>query len=305
MSYRSLKRVLGETHLELKCLLLFGACALLLTCVSFWVYGSQTKKLVHRQNRHRGASIVNNILLSLHWKKLGEKGPWGPQLVDALSSTIDTEPYDWERLLAIGVKISSKGQELPVDGFEHKVLEEFARTPAPANAAEIEWREQHVPNQKQYHYYQAVRAAPGKCAACHSLIHTLVPTRRQQAVKDWDLLAVMKVRISDAPVQSDIRWNNAILWGMAIATAFALVVASYFIIRYVIAKPVKHLQGVSEAISRGEMDKRAEINTGDEFEALGTAFNKMVHSLVDSQEQIRHSTAAWTSWRSSTCSSTK
>ena len=36
MSYRSIKRVLGETSLERKCRLLFGACLLLLIGGAFW-----------------------------------------------------------------------------------------------------------------------------------------------------------------------------------------------------------------------------------------------------------------------------
>ncbi len=36
MSYRSLKRVLGETSLERKCRFLFGACLLMLITGSFW-----------------------------------------------------------------------------------------------------------------------------------------------------------------------------------------------------------------------------------------------------------------------------
>ena len=36
MSYRSIKRVLGETSLERKCRLLFGGCLLLLISGTFW-----------------------------------------------------------------------------------------------------------------------------------------------------------------------------------------------------------------------------------------------------------------------------
>ena len=46
MSYRSLKRVLGETSLERKCLFLFGTCLLILITSGFWWYSSQTDDLV-------------------------------------------------------------------------------------------------------------------------------------------------------------------------------------------------------------------------------------------------------------------
>ena len=62
MSYRSFKRVLGETSLERKCRFLFGACLLLLITGSFWWYGKQTEGLVYKQNPGKGRLIVDTVL---------------------------------------------------------------------------------------------------------------------------------------------------------------------------------------------------------------------------------------------------
>src|SRR5207249_343014 len=62
---------------------------------------------------------------------------------------------------------------------------------------------------------------------------------------------------------------------------------SYIIVRYVIVKPVKHLKEVSDAISAGELNVRSEIQTGDEFEDLSHAFNRMLRNLVSMQDQWR------------------
>jgi signal transduction histidine kinase len=59
------------------------------------------------------------------------------------------------------------------------------------------------------------------------------------------------------------------------------------VIRLVVIKPLKNLREVSESISRGELSKRAEIRTGDEFEVLAEAFNRMLRHLVNSQEMLR------------------
>jgi signal transduction histidine kinase len=63
--------------------------------------------------------------------------------------------------------------------------------------------------------------------------------------------------------------------------------ASWAIVRYVIVKPVLHLREVSDSISRGQLDRRAEIRTGDEFEELSQAFNRMLRHLVTIQEELR------------------
>ena len=62
---------------------------------------------------------------------------------------------------------------------------------------------------------------------------------------------------------------------------------SYLIVRYVIVKPVKHLKEVSDAIAAGELNVRSEIQTGDEFEDLSHAFNRMLRNLVSMQDRLR------------------
>ena len=64
-------------------------------------------------------------------------------------------------------------------------------------------------------------------------------------------------------------------------------VALYAIVRYVIVKPLRHLRDVSDAVSRGNATLRADIHTGDEFEELATAFNRMLRHLISAQEELR------------------
>jgi two-component system sensor histidine kinase BarA len=59
------------------------------------------------------------------------------------------------------------------------------------------------------------------------------------------------------------------------------------IIRYVVVKPIKHLKEVSDAISAGELNVRSEIQTGDEFEDLSHAFNRMLRNLYAMQDRLR------------------
>ena len=67
MSYRSFKRVLGETNIERKCRFLFGTCLLILISGSFWWYGLQTEKLVYDQSRKAGRDYFDSIMLMYHW----------------------------------------------------------------------------------------------------------------------------------------------------------------------------------------------------------------------------------------------
>jgi signal transduction histidine kinase len=84
-----------------------------------------------------------------------------------------------------------------------------------------------------------------------------------------------------------LTWNRAVLLSTAIITVFLAMVASYVIVRYVIVKPLRHLREVSDAVSRGNVALRADIHTGDEFEELATAFNRMLRHLVTVQDELR------------------
>jgi two-component system sensor histidine kinase BarA len=55
----------------------------------------------------------------------------------------------------------------------------------------------------------------------------------------------------------------------------------------VIVKPLRHLRDVSDEISHGNITLRADIHTGDEFESLAVAFNRMLRNLVSVQEDLR------------------
>jgi signal transduction histidine kinase len=106
-------------------------------------------------------------------------------------------------------------------------------------------------------------------------------------VKAGDLIGMAKVSFSRKETQRSLAWNNAILLATAIGTAFLAMLAAYAIVRYVIVKPVLHLKDVSDSIAKGNLDLRADIRTGDEFEELSHAFNRMLRHLVAVQEELR------------------
>src|SRR4029077_10267212 len=126
-----------------------------------------------------------------------------------------------------------------------------------------------MPAQRFMHYYRAIRANSNCLTSrCHA------------DLAEHDLMAVLKIRISTDDIEDGIHQNWAWLLTTALVTAVLLMTGSYLIVRYIIVKPVKHLKEVSDAISAGELNVRSEIQTGDEFEDLSHAFNRMLRNLV-------------------------
>src|SRR5579872_2328013 len=70
MSYRTVKRLLGETSLERKCRYLFGGGLTLLISASFYVYAQMTSGLVYDQDPKQAQRLIYPIILEKHIKKL-------------------------------------------------------------------------------------------------------------------------------------------------------------------------------------------------------------------------------------------
>ena len=105
--------------------------------------------------------------------------------------------------------------------------------------------------------------------------------------KEGDLAGAVVINIPMDQTTNAINSNRAMLITAALITAIVAMLSSYTIVRYVIVKPVKHLRDVSDAIAAGRLNIRSKIETGDEFEELSHAFNRMLHNLVAMQQELR------------------
>ncbi len=81
---------------------------------------------------------------------------------------------------------------------------------------------------------------------------------------------------------------NAFYHFAAGVLVFALAVLVFYLITTrLILEPVRGLRLTAERVGEGELNARANIRTGDEFEQLGEAFNTMLVHVQKSQEQLR------------------
>src|SRR5207244_9441028 len=103
---------------------------------------------------------------------------------------------------------------------------------------------------------------------------------------------VVRIKQPGQAIEANVHLNRASLISAAPITSLAIMIISYAMIRYVIVKPVKHLKEVSDAIAAGELNVRSEIQTGDEFEDLSYAFNRMLRNLMSAQEQLKDTNVA-------------
>ncbi len=303
MSYRSVKRVLGETRLELKCLVLFAICLFTLIGGSFWWYGSRTENLVYDKARSTGHDLVTAGLLQRHWTVLDKDSPeaashWASKLQSQTFTATFLKPDDTNPNNRPQDDEMAIVQHFPLTMPVESKTAELGNGPADRTSPTIDYFERIAQAENgdwQYQYFQPVYATDRSCVNCHvasgpSVALSAAGLPPQPPLREGDLIAVAKIVMPD-PTQNALAKNRAIFLATAVMTVFLSMIASYVIVRYVIVKPLKHLRDTSDEISRGNMEARAEIHTADEFEDVAVAFNKMVRHLVNTQGELKNTNA--------------
>jgi signal transduction histidine kinase len=321
MASNALKRIFGETKLELKLLTLFAVGLLVIIVTAFWWYGFETNKLVYEQNQNTGRLLVDQYMVTLHLGVMGK-------LADRSGSIIATSPDEetarqaqtdeWvdqmtrklthQRFKPELIRPNRKdGPGAPENDFEREMSQKFpprdeeAAPDAPQDFGDRFLADGH--GGQLYEYYEPIRAQTSCLAACHApplggagidATGTGVPlagpasSPSSRPLQKGDVMAIAKVTIPlEKKTQGKLNENWALLWTFAISTVFLGMITSYFIIRYVIVKPLRHLRDVSDAVAHGNTALRADIRTGDDFEQLATAFNRMLRTLMSIQEELR------------------
>lgn len=356
ISYRVLKKFIGETSLERKCRFLFGFALLILITGSFWLYDLRTQQLIESQQVLAARSLVPRILQLHHYRLFmtHEQPATGDQ------STLinnDVEPGS-----APSNDEAVQDRLKRVDTLANVWLQQFDQTAnndadyyagsnwslantareAPENDIGFEARQIFLDEEREEEDYWVVLAEAGKprslsyysavrlkgfCTKCHlpdGTVESIAnlgpetfadlaepsaqpgpaePNQNVEArsvsadaqgtnVEDTKLpkpplLSIAKIDLSLESVDAQLSRNRAILLATGIVTAFLAMLVAYAIVRYIIVKPVLHLKDVSDEIARGNLNLRAEISTGDEFEELSHAFNRMLRHMMTVNDELR------------------
>jgi two-component system, NarL family, sensor histidine kinase BarA len=308
MSYRTFKRVLGETSLERKLRWWFGISLVVLLTLSFTWYGRRTDKLVDDRIKTLSEELVRAGWQKLHIEKLseienllhtdeqvGESASVYRELAES-SESLGRE-FEWHALLppvaAEKLRPGRRPADYLPDAEERQWMNEWlatvGRSELDSETAPEGWKPRkshHRPNtidgRQVYQYYQPIYAK-ASCVQCHKGMGAAPNPQLQEG----DLMAVARVTIDDQETVDALAKNRALLWTAAVVVGFLSMFSLWAVVRYVIVKPVKHLRDVANAVREGDVEQRAVIRTGDEFEELAAAFNRMLRQLLSQQSELR------------------
>ncbi len=322
MPQRTWKRVLGETSLERKCRLLFGFWLTLLISGAFWGVENVSSDLILRNTRTTARDVVDVALMKPHfsyWETRADQKEFADTVLKELSlsdgrytheiivTDLEAKPRDIKN-----VQVATTPREIRIIAelqamFESEQKNEVNGEPEvdPENVADVTltdlltvtdeseedrpiFKERVLKEINEYQYYEPVRWGT-TCIICHNNQTPGVEGSGEGAAITGNQLpfTVIKVKIPYEETQNAIHNARAILIAVAIVTVFVSMIALYIIIRLLVVRPLNHLRDVSDRISRGDLKQRADINTDDEFEELGTSFNRMVRHLTEAQQALK------------------
>ena len=273
---------------------------LLLISGSFYLYSIKNEEIVSKQNRLLGEVVANAAFLEAH-VTTQEKDPSIAVVDKLIADRLRRRPYQWAAIYpdnpkkigeprdAFEVNLLRKWEAMGRDLHSDQDIENLEKEdkqwvqrptgavtqpdePNPTEDSATAWSQ----------YYEPVFAEQ-YCVLCHS---TATDVRRND-LKVGELIAVLRVEMDAQDTQEAQAQNRAWLITLGIVTVSLAMAALYVIVRYVIVKPLAHLRDVSDAVRRGDVEQRAVLHTGDEFEELGAAFNRMLRQLLRQQDELR------------------
>lgn len=151
MSYRTVKRLLGETSLERKCRYLFGGGLLLLIVASFYVYAQLTSNLVYEAVHKQAQRLASSIILEKHITELEPKETvaiWKRMINDLRPAQVEYNRYSFFKPLKRD-SASPEGEYRPSDPEDYDAVEVLLK-----QASEKGEPEHHRTVEKEHGEYQ-------------------------------------------------------------------------------------------------------------------------------------------------------
>ncbi|QDV24479.1 ATP-binding protein [Aureliella helgolandensis] len=169
----------------------------------------------------------------------------------------------------------------PLNAAEEPTRRFFFREAGPLYPAENERKDFFgpTPSEGWYVYYHAVKFTES-CMRCHKRY----PTSTAEAIP----FRVVKVLLPHRQTQVASATTLAVMIAIAMVTVAATLVIVHWVLKRLVLMPLKHLRSVSDEISRGNTNLRANIDTGDEFNELADAFNRMIRHMTESQGKLQN-----------------
>jgi signal transduction histidine kinase len=189
-------------------------------------------------------------------------------------------------------EIRARAQQAPEDGEPTAFPTQSPRPDAePEHTAMLNpvFASREAPSEGNYYFYQPVYWQKS-CISCHEGYYGKYAIAASDTALSQPAelpFLVIRIALPYREARSAINYTHAVLLSIGMLTVVTSMIALYYIVKYIIVKPLDHLCSVSDAVTRGDLGQRADIHTNDEFEELAASFNKMLRHLTEAQVDLQ------------------
>ncbi len=271
-------------HLRLslaaKCQLLFGAAVVLIIAAALFVPWQRMEQLTEQLNARTAAALVHAAVLdhiNRHSNSLSHPTTTSPESEPITPATTDDQLYLPSRLVGL---VNGNVPDYATS-FERRSFAHFLRQPD----SEPFFRYYDRKHTRGYRYSAALYARDA-CLACHNAYAQSASTT-QPTTQPARLLGIASVDIPSQIEPNQLLLNRVFILTAGLLAGTLAIAAFYLITTRLILQPVRVLQETAEKVSEGDLDIRADINTGDEFQQLSETFNVMLANLKAGEDQLR------------------
>ncbi|MEX0775674.1 MAG: HAMP domain-containing sensor histidine kinase [Phycisphaeraceae bacterium] len=254
-----------------KCQLLFGAAVVLILTAALAVGWLRMNTLVAEGQQETARKLANAWLNG----KI-ELGSAITPADDAIS------PQGMEQGLTLSLIRKDEMDLMAADPFLAQAIERF-QTRGERDEAFVADRD--GKGQRVYRFARAIRKSDlsrirGGAAA------GFAPTIDATAFAD-PLEMVLLLQLHADMAERQLLLNRIYIVAAGLIAGLFAIALFWFITTRIILSPVRVLRDTAQRIAEGDLNSRADVNTGDEFQQLSETFNQMVTNLKNTQDQLR------------------
>jgi two-component system sensor histidine kinase BarA len=283
-------------HISLaaKCQLLFGSAVVMIISAALLVPWQRMEQLTNQLNDTAGeaaadAAVRRHVITAPRLVLRPTTNPDGPESRSVRLNNVDAPA---PRLIGLHPPPTEA-----LTAWDIKVLEQVAKTPE----RRFYSREYNRKDGSRGFLYSQILPAERDCLGCHTQANSYQPvlglhygpflTTTRPAIaslgENPPVIGIVSVELPTQIRTSQVLLNRVFLLIAGLLAGTLAIIVFYQITTRLILEPVRVLQTTAEKVSKGDLNIRSDINTGDEFQQLSETFNTMLYNLSKSADQLR------------------
>jgi two-component system, NarL family, sensor histidine kinase BarA len=307
--FRRLRQL--EISLAAKCQLLFGAAVVLILGAALFVPWQRMEQLTEQINERSAKALAETAKAQhLLWASKSEAERRTLPMPSRMAGSATTLPVNSDgRFIAVPQWLARWNMPAKPPAFERRSLEHFTKHP---NFESYSQGFENADGTSSVHFALALRAED-TCVRCHAAqiiaagLATPATTQVSQTEREKGrkgetassqpataptiapdtLVGLVTLEMKSQVDTSQLLLNRIFLLTAGLLAGTLAVLVFYLITNKLILQPVRVLRETAEKVSKGDLNVRSHIFTGDEFQHLSETFNVMLANLKESEDQLR------------------